>query len=408
QDDRAPYIYRTTDYGKTWKTIVEGIRAGDYVHAVREDTTRPGLLYAGTEHGFYVSFDDGDHWQSLSLNLPDTQVSDIVVQGDDVVIATHGRSFYVLDDVSPLRQLSAEVAQTANLHLFTPETAIRRTQPLTVNYFLKEKASKVTVEILDARGKVIRGYVGEPEDPNKPREGAAGGGGGFRRQAQKPGFEAGLNRFTWDMRYPGATVFPGMILWGASAEQGPLAVPGNYQVRVTAAGVTQTQAFRIIEDPRSTATQADLQAEFDLAMQIRDKVSMANQAVIDVRKVRPQITDRLGKTQAADLHSAGDVLTKKLTDVEEAIYQVRNRSGQDPLNFPIKLNNKIAHIQEVVEDGDYKPTDQSYAAVKELAGELDVQLAKLKAIMGADLEAFNKLLAANNLDAVKLGAGGEK
>jgi photosystem II stability/assembly factor-like uncharacterized protein len=405
QDDRAPYLYKTDDYGKTWKTIVNGIRKDDYVHAIREDTKRPGLLFAGTEHGIYISFDDGANWQSLSLNLPDTQVSDIVVQDHDLVIATHGRSFYVLDNISPLRQLTPEVVATSALHLYTSENPIRRAQPLSIDYFLKTKAEKITIEILDAKGTVIRTYSGPPEaraQSETPDD------EGFRQPPARVGLDAGLNRFTWNLRYPGAVTFPGMVLWSANVNEGPLAAPGEYKVRVTANGATQTQSFRITEDPRVTVSQADLQASFDLSKQVLDRVGQANQAVIDVRKLRDQINDRLKKSDAAEVHSAGDALKAKLTEVEEAVYQVRNRSGQDPLNFPIKLNNKIGHLLEVIEGAqDAKPTDQTYAAFKELSAELEVQLMKLKSALSADLPVFNKQLTAVNLQPVSLEAAGK-
>jgi photosystem II stability/assembly factor-like uncharacterized protein len=404
QDDRAPYLYKTDDYGKTWKTIVNGIKKDDYVHAVREDTKRPGLLYAGTEHGIYISFDDGANWQSLSLNLPDTQVSDIVVQDHDLVIATHGRSFYVLDNISPLRQLTPEVAATSALHLYIPENPIRRAQPLSIDYFLKTKAGKITIDILDAKGNVIRAYSGPPDEKASAQTNAAEDEG-FRPQPARVGLDAGLNRFTWNLRYPGATTFPGMVLWSASVNEGPLAVPGEYKVRVTANGLTQTQPFRITEDPRVTLSRADLQANFDLSKKVLDRVGEANQAVIDIRKIREQINDRLKKNDSSQIHSAGEALRAKLTEVEEAVYQVRNRSGQDPLNFPIKLNNKIGHLLEVIEGGqDAKPTDQTYAAFKELSAELDVQLAKLKSALDTDLPAFNKQLTAANLQPVTLDA----
>ena len=409
QDDRAPYLYKTDDYGKTWKTIVNGIRKDDYVHAVREDTKRPGMLYAGTEHGIYISFDDGANWQSLSLNLPDTQVSDIMVQDHDLVIATHGRSFYVLDNISPLRQLTSQVAATTALHLYAPENPIRRVQPLSIDYFLKTKADKVTIELLDAKGGVIRTYSGPPPERNAAQASDTSEDEGFRAPQARVGLDAGLNRFTWNLRYPGAITFPGMVLWSASVNEGPLAVPGAYQVRVTANGTTQLQSFHITEDPRITVSQPDLQASFDLSKKVLDRVGDANQAVIDVRKLRDQINDRLKKTDAAQIHSAGDALRAKLTEVEEAVYQVRNRSGQDPLNFPIKLNNKIGHLLEVIEGGqDAKPTDQTYAAFKELSPELDVQLAKLKSALTTDLPAFNAQLTTANLQPITLEAAASK
>jgi hypothetical protein len=404
QEDRAPYIFRTDDYGKSWTKIVNGIKAGDYVHAVREDTKRPGLLYAGTEHGIYVSFDNGDHWQSLSLNLPDTQVSDIVVETHDVVVATHGRSFYILDDVDLLRQLTPEIAGSA-IHLYQPREAIRSVNQATFYYYLKEPAEKVTIEILDAKGKQIRSFNGvrseetAPRKPDAPPADESDFGPGPPRTRLT---NAGLTRFTWDLRYPGATVFPGMILWSANAASGPVAVPGNYQVRLTVGNHVETQSFAVKMDPRlSGITEKDLQEQFDLAMKIRDKTSEANQAVIRIRELKKQINDRSEKAKDPAITVAGGNLIKRLMVVEEEIYQVRNQSNQDPLNFPIKLNNRIAALRRTVETGDARPTNGSYGVFKELSAALDEQLAKLKSLEGSDLAALNRLLAAKNLEAVK-------
>src|SRR6185295_13609991 len=220
---------------------------GDYVHAVREDTRRPGLLYAGTEHGIYVSFDNGGHWQTLSLNLPDTQVSDIIVEAHEVVIATHGRSFYVLDDVDVLRQLTPDIAAAA-IHLYQPHEAIRSVNQPTFYYYLKEPAEKVTIEILDAKGQKIRSFTGIRSEetaarrPDAPAaEDSEFGAGPPRTRLTN----AGLTRFSWDLRYPGATVFPGMILWSANAGSGPAAVPGNYHVRLTVGSHVETQNFTV-------------------------------------------------------------------------------------------------------------------------------------------------------------------
>jgi len=399
QDDRAPYIYRTDDYGKTWKKIVSGIKPGDYVHAVREDTRRAGLLYAGAEHGIYVSWDNGDNWQSLSLNLPDTQVSDIEVQDHDLVIATHGRSMYVLDNIATLRQMKPLEAN----YVFQPEDGVRRPRPVAIDYFLKSKADKVTIEILDSNGTVIRSFSSPSQDKNKSAGDEQGEEEDFRPREPKVTTDAGLNRFVWDLRYAGSTTFPGLVMWGARAEQGPLALPGNYKVRINVNGDSTnalTQAFNITLDPRVRATQADLKKQFDLAMRVRDRVSEANQAVIAVRAVRDQVNERLKAVSLSEAHSSGSALNIKLTEVEEAIYQVRNRSNQDPLNFPIKLNNKIAHLMGVIEDADAAPTDQTYAAFDELSKELDTQLAKLKTTLANDLPAFNRVLASANAQPV--------
>jgi photosystem II stability/assembly factor-like uncharacterized protein len=405
QDDRAPYLFRTHDYGQTWTKIVRGIRADDYVHVVREDTKRAGLLYAGTEHGVYVSFDDGENWQSLALNLPDTQVPDMVVEEHDLVIATHGRSFYLLENIGALRQLTPEVAR-APAHLFQPRDAIRSLTQASFDYYLKEPAEKVTIEILDAKGQVIRQFTGvraeeqrrEEQAPEGPRGGFGQGGGQTRLT------NSGMTRFTWDLRYPGTTVFPGMILWSAGT-QGPVAVPGTYQVRLTAGSYQQTRRFAVKLDPRVTqVTQADLQEQFDLAMKIRDKTSEANNAVILIRELKQQAKERAGKVSDAQLAAAAEALARKLGEVEEEIYQVRNQSNQDPLNFPIKLNNRLAALRRSVETGDARPTSAAYVVFKELSAELDAQTAKLNGLLKTELAAFNALLAEKNLEPVRSGA----
>jgi photosystem II stability/assembly factor-like uncharacterized protein len=394
-DDRRPYAYRTDDYGATWTKIVKGIPENDFVQAVREDPKRAGLLYAGTEHGIYVSFDNGAEWQSLRLNLPDTQVSDLVIEGDDLVIATHGRSFYILDDISPLRQLSAGVLSTG-AHLFTPHPVVRSVNRAGIDYWLAKEADTVTIDILDAKGTVVRSYVGSAEEEKKARAGRGGaagegddeGGGGRGGRVPPPARKEGGNRFTWDLRYPGAKTFEGLIFWGAQADQGPTAVPGQYQVRLTANGVTEIRPLTITKDSRLTGvTDADLAEQFKLAIQVRDKTSEANEMVIRIREIKKNIADRVKKDPSLD--AAGERLSTKLSAVEEDIYQVRNRSNQDPLNFPIKLNNQIAALMRVVETGDAKPTDQSYEVFKELNARLEEIRKRYEEILKSDTNGFS-------------------
>ncbi|MBZ5621145.1 MAG: glycosyl hydrolase [Acidobacteriia bacterium] len=426
-DDRRPYIFKTADYGSTWTKIVNGIPDNDFVHAVREDPGRPGLLFAGTEHGIYVSFDDGAQWQSISLNLPDTQVSDLVIEGKDLVMATHGRSFYILDDITPLRQLTPTLL-TEDLHLFHPPAAERNLGAARIDYYLKQPADKITIDILDAKGQVVRSFTGSAEDDRAAggrggrggrggataegdagapaaeggdeAAGTGGGGGGFGRGggvAPVPR-KAGLNHYQWDQRYPGAKSFAGMIYWSGST-QGPVAVPGTYQVRLTANGKTLTDRFELEKDPRlDNVTIADLAEQFTLAMQVRDKTSEANEMVIEVRELKKQMDDRLKKNQDAALKTVLDSFRAKLTAVEEEVYQVRNRSGQDPLNFPIKLNNKLAALDASIGRGDGKPTAGSYEVFKVLSDLLAVQKARLDAALQTDLPAVDKLLTDRRLD----------
>lgn len=402
-DDRKPYAYRTDDYGRTWTKITTGIPENDFVHVVREDPKRADLLYAGTEHGIFLSFDNGGHWQSLRLNLPDTQVPDLVVQENDLVIATHGRSFYVLDDISILRQVSERVAAEP-VHLFEPRTAVRGVYPANIDYFLAKDSEKVAIDILDGKGQVIRTFTGTPDD-DKPKkaDGSEDEDPEFGPPRTKPpARKAGTNRFVWDQRYPGAKVFEGMIMWGARAESGPLAPPGDYQVRVTANGQVQTRALRLAKDPRLTGvTQAQYEEQFKLAMQIRDQVTKADEIVIRIRDLEKQAKERADKAKDPVISSAAASLRDDLSTIEEEVYQVRNRSNQDPLNFPIKLNNQIAALERVVESGDDRPTDQSYVVFKELSARLAVELAKLDEALRKDLPKLNNLLTAHQIEVLK-------
>ena len=401
-DDRAPYIFKTDDYGATWTKIVNGIPANDYVHAVREDPKRAGLLYAGAEHGIYVSFDNGDHWQSLSLGLPDTQVPDLVVEENDLVIATHGRSFYVLNDIGVLRQLKPEIS-SETAHLFQPRDVLRTLNQASIDYFLKQPADKVTIDILDANGALIRSFVGQPEDDKKKDDNNDVEAEFFGPRAPKPpSRKAGVNRFAWDLRYPGSTTFEGMVLWSARAEAGPVAPPGDYGVRLNVAGITQTAKFHVFRDPRlATVTDEDLQQQFQLASQVRDRLSEADQMVIDIRSLKKQIKERVEKAKDPALNALAERLETRLSAVEEEVYQVRNRSDQDPLNFPIKLNNMLGALARSIETGDARPTDQSYAVFKELSERLNEQKAKLDEALHTSLAPVNEQLTRQGLPQIQ-------
>ncbi|MEJ2184407.1 MAG: glycosyl hydrolase [Gemmatimonadota bacterium] len=397
-DDRSPYIWRTHDYGRTWTKIVNGIPGNDFVHAVREDPVRAHLLYAGTEHGVYVSFDDGDHWQSLQLNLPDTKVADLVVEKHDLVAGTHGRSIWVLDDIDPLRQITPRVAASA-AHLFTPRPAYRGVENGVIQYWLAHDADSVTVSILDGNGAVVRRFVGTPADTTQSGE-AQGYG---RRAPRPPTVHTGLNRFEWDLRYPGATTFEGMITWSARPQSGPKAPPGRYTVRMTANGVTETQPLEVRMDPRlKGVTAEDLREQFALASEIRDATSAANQAVIDIRALRKAVEAGMDTVKQ---HGASGARLRRLEhavqplldgtrEIEQALYQTKNRSGQDPLNFPIKLNNRLAALRRSVETGDAKPTAGAYRVFRQLKEQLDQQLNELDHVVDARLPGVNSALKA--------------
>ena len=415
-DDKAPYIYRTHDFGKTWTKIVNGIREDDFVHAVREDPTRKGLLYASTQHGIYLSYDDGDHWQSLNLNLADIPAWDLVVTDKDLAIATHGRGFYILDNIAPLRQYNPSAMASADPILFKPAPAIRASEPAAIQYVLKQQAQHVRVEILDAKGQVIRSYPDTTNAgggrggrgggaPAGGADSAAGGGGGRGRGNlgnAAPGRAVGLNTFNWDLQYAPAVSFPGMILWGGSTN-GPTAPPGSYAVRLTADGKSVTQPIMVKRNPWHDATDADLHAQFALAIQLRDKVSEANKAVIQIRDVKQQVADRLTKSDDAQLKSTGDKLTNDLSTVEQEIYQVKNQSGQDPLNFPIKINNRLAALLGVVSRADDKPIAAAYPIFTDLKGELKVQTDRLTKVLDSELPTFNAQAKRLGLPEVTVG-----
>ena len=429
-DDLKPYLFKTTDYGKTWKKIVNGIPADHFTRVVIEDPNKRGFLYAGTERGMFYSTDAGDNWQSLQLNLPVVPIADLTIQKreKDLVVATHGRSFYVLDNLSVLYQLAD--AQKAEVFLFKPEDAYRAAGgggfqlPTTatvganppagvvVNYYLKQKASaEVTLEFLDGDGKVIRKFTKRP-DPvgGAPAPDADGPGGGFggRGGGGDPPVptEAGLNTFVWNYRLPSATTFPGIILWGGSLA-GPRIQPGNYQVRLSVGGKpVATESFAVKADPRLATTAEDFAKQFALMQKINAKLSETNGAIIEIRDTRTQlenISRRLKAPDHKDLIDKARDISKKLTDIEEALYQTKNRSGQDPLNFPIRLNNKLAGVSSFVDSSDDGPPASAYVVFADIQAQIDAQLAIFAKIKSEDIADFNKQFAAKGLPVIVPG-----
>ena len=402
-DDRSPYIWKTEDYGASWTKIVGGLPGDDFIRATREDPTRPGLLYAASERTVYVSFDDGARWQPLSLNLPVVQVSDLVVEENDLVIATHGRSFWVLEDIGPLRQMSTEVA-SASTWLFDPVDPVRGIdQGAQFRYYLAEDAGRVTIEILDGAGEVVRSYEGtaedeeEEEDDDSPFARFFGGGGGG-----SPAVEQGSHSFRWDLRYPAWTDFEGRIMW-AARPTGPTAVPGAYTVRMTVDDAAPlTRDFEVGMNPNlAGVTVADLRERFELAIEIRDRVSEANEAVLKVRDIKGQVDARLEETDHDEVEAQAVVVQDNLSVVEAEIYQVKNQSNQDPLNYPIKLNNKLAALLGLVEGSESRPTDQSHVVFRRLADLLDDQVKEMEIIILRDVGRFNELLIREGLEPIR-------
>ena len=388
-NDFAPYIFRTTDFGRTWTKITTGLRDDAYVHAVREDPTRAGLLYAATRHGVYLSYDDGTSWQSLMLNMPDAPVSDLVVEGNELVIATHGRGFWVLDNIAPLRQHSATIANE-DAHLFAPPVGIRSGPGVTLSYRLKVKPKRALLEIVDAKGAVVRSF--EPDTMPKAKRDSIVKAAGFGGSGGGPYLPntAGMNKFTWDLRARGAVIFPGMILWGAWGNQGPAVPPGSYTLRLTVDGKALTQPVAVKRNPHIPGiTDADLVAQYNFGLMVRDKVNEANQSIVDIRRVKAQVDDRVKRADDAALKAATGTLVTNASGVEEDVYQVRNQSGQDPLNFPIKVNNRLATLLAMAEKGDGRPVSGMPAIFGILRTELKGYTERLDTVWKTDLVKVN-------------------
>ena len=416
-DDYKPYAFKTTDYGKSWTKITSGLPDNSYVHAVKEDPKRKGLLFAGTENGIYVSFDDGVHWQSLKLNLPMTPIHDLTVKNDDLVVATHGRAFWIFDDISPLRQMNATTADE-DAHLYQPATAIRYRGPrftipsnvpvganpptgVIIDYFLKSAPKDAAeLEILDAKGKMVRKFSSKKEaeaaSPGEEEFGVA-------RTGEKLPAEEGLNRFVWDMRGETPLRVPGAVNWGGR-EIGPLVVPGTYQIKLTAGGKSFTAAAEIQKDPRVNVSQADLEKQYELAASIRDRVSAGNEAVNQIRSLREQLDGlkkRLGaETSAKAVLDAADTLKTKIDAVEEKIVQPKSKSLEDTLNYPIQVTNQLVDLQGTVESADTASTAQSYVVFDELNARLETQLTTWRDIQSTELVALNELMKKNNIEAI--------
>jgi photosystem II stability/assembly factor-like uncharacterized protein len=397
--DRTPYLYKTSDYGKTWTRITGGIGKEDFTRVIRVDPGKPGLLYVGTETGVYVSFDDGSHWQSLQLNLPVVPIHDLVVKNGDLVAATHGRSFWILDNVALLHQFDRE-ALAQPVKLFAPPTTVRfragastalreatdenagKNPPsgVVVSYFLKEKPQgEVSLAFLDAQGRAIRTFTSSESTPAR-----------FRVSA-KPG----ANRFVWDMRYPGANVIPGTTLH--RRPDGPVAPPGTYKVALTVDGKTYTENFAIVRDPRIPYTDADLKEQFDFLISVRDRLTETHDAVRQIRAMRKQAEAAVvavrGKSGADAVERSFTTLNTRLYLIEERLSQYRARATQDLTNYPSGIDNKLVVLMGHASMADAPPTRQSYELFADLSKRAAERTTALKEVMRSDWPAFQKIVA---------------
>jgi hypothetical protein len=419
-DDFHPYLFVTHDTGKTWEAIDRGIPDHSFTRVVREDPNHAGLLVAGAETGMFISFNSGHDWQAFQLNLPVVPITDLAFhkREQELVVATQGRAFWILDDVPLLYQIAPAALKEA-VHLFQPKDIVRGVsgfeipagRPLGQNpaggaaiyYSLAEKPKEkeeVTLEILDESGKLVKKYsTGEKKKDDGPgdaeeEESFRPRGGG----ADKLPVEAGLNRFVWNLRYEDSTKFPGLIMWAGSVT-GPTAAPGKYTVKLTVAGKSQTQTFTVRPDPRLKTRPEDYAAQLALALQIRDKLSAVNQAVIEIREAKKQLARYEKEDKVKD---AAKALDKKLTEVEETLYQTKLKAGEDALNFPIKLNNKLAALKGDVEESDAAPSQAEQMVYEDLATKSNAELERLKKLLAGELPAFNKQVRDANIPAVEV------
>jgi len=414
-DDFKPYIFKTTDLGKTWTAITNGIPDDSYVHAVREDPKRKGLLYAGTETGVFVSFDDGAHWQRLQLNLPTSPVHDLVVKDDDLVVATHGRSFWVLDDVTPLRQIKPQSPQ-ADAILYQPQTALRlhyptefdRRQPVgenppagaIINYYFKvAPKDEVSLDILDTSGKVVRHLSSkEKKESEQPPE--------WPDRVERPKTipaNEGMNRFAWDLRYDDPVQIPGAFYTG-EGPKGPLALPGDYQVKLTVAGKSQTAPLHLTIDPRTKGAEPALQKQFTLSTQVNDRVSQLHQAVNEIRDLKSQIQTlhkRFGDDQRLKpALDAADKLDHKMSEVEQRLIQVNMKGSEGNLAFPNMLNERFDTFSHTIDAADTEPTKPQLDVFQMLSSQLEEQLKKWAQIKNDDVPKVSELIKQANLPAL--------
>ncbi|MEP6976089.1 MAG: glycosyl hydrolase [Spartobacteria bacterium] len=415
-DDLKPYIYKTSDTGGNWTAITNGIPEGAYVHAVREDPKHRGLLYAGTELGVYVSFDDGGHWQSLQLNLPTSPVRDLVVKDDDLVVATHGRSFWVLDDLTPLRQMNAEVAQ-AGMKLYAPQTAYRLHYPdeidsrqpagtnppsgAIINYYLKDAPKgEVTLEILDGQGKLVRHLSSkEAEGDGQPPE--------WPDQVEAPKTipaKDGMNRFAWDLRYDAPVETTGLFYYGGGP-RGALALPGDYQVRLTSNGQTQTAPLHLAIDPRIKDSAEGMKKSFEMSLRVNGLIGELHHAINEIRDTKSQIEMLrkrfVGHEPLKPALAAADEVEKKMSAVEEQLVQVKMKSSEGNLVYPNMLNEEFYTFSRVIE-ADAAPTGPQQEVFKVLNDRLETQLKSWAQIKSEDLPKINRQIKEADLPALSV------
>jgi len=410
-DDFRPLLYRTTDWGATWTPIVAGIPEDEFTRVVRADPDREGLLYAGTERGLYYSMDDGASWQPLQLNLPVVPITDLAIKNRNLIAATQGRGFWILDDLAVLHQLD-EASRSADVHLYQPQSAIRLsaggraeeagdagTNPypgVSIYYQLGEEPDADTPVSLSV-------YASGEDQPiwTWSREASADeqdeeeSGPNDPPDTRVLTAEAGLNRHVWDLAYPGMERFDDLIMW-ADMRKGPTAIPGTYRAELTVGDqAPQEVEFEVLPDPRSTSAPEDYAAQFEFLIEARDLLSRTHSEIKRIRALREQLEELQARLDDGDdsqsaIELEATAILETVTGIEEALYQTQNESRQDPLNFPIRLNNKLTSLMNTVAVGDDRPTEGARGVREELSNEIRTQLDALENVWDERLPALNR------------------
>jgi len=412
-DDFQPYAYETTDFGKSWTKITNGIPNGSFLRAIREDPKRKGLLFAGTESGVFVSFDDGGHWQSLQLNLPAVPVHDLIVKNDDLAIATHGRSFWVLDDISPLREMKGgeldepahlfAPAQAHRVHaggFFHPRGAVGTNSPggVVIDYSFKTAPKDdIAMEIVDAKGKLVRKYSSKERKQGEPESFEMG-----RREPVLPK-KAGLNRFAWDMRYAAAQQIPGAV-YDAGPPNGVLSLPGKYEVKLTVSGKSYSAPIEIVPDPRTKISAADLEKQFALAKQVSDFEEEVHKTVLEIRDLKSQLQGldkRLGQDDGSKaVRASAGQISKTISAIEEKLIEPKAMANEDQLNYGNMLCSQLAYLGNSVDDADIGPTQAEYDQFNAYRAQMEKLDAEWKTVVNKDVAELNDLMRKNNIPAV--------
>lgn len=371
--DFGPYLYKTSDYGKTWTKITNGINGQHFTRVIRADPSKKGILYAGTETGMYISFNDGADWKPFQLNLPIVPITDLTIKDNNLIAATQGRSFWIIDDLTVLHQLSNEIGAKP-FHLFKPQDSYRmdgekresktagtnRPGGVLVYYHLKEEPKQeVRLEFYDIKRNLLKEFSSK----------------GIEKDTLK--YKTGSNEVNWNLRIPDAKSFEGMIMWSGPL-RGPKVVPGDYIVRLVVDGKAEEQTFKVLADPRYESTQEDLLAQYEFLLNVRDKLTETHETIIVIRKYKAELDSIVVKDPKKKKRI--EPIISAISDIEKELYQTQNQSGQDPLNFPIRLNNKLAHLNSVAGTGDYRPTDGAEEVKAEITNLINIQLTKFREI----------------------------